>query len=54
MLDRDLELHTARVRLGPDKAGVDDAHFGKTAQFAKTEGEQFARLGLGDDPLLRR
>jgi hypothetical protein len=52
LLDGDLQLDTARVRLGPDEGGVDNADFVQTTQLAKTEGEEFTRFGLGDEPLV--
>ena len=52
LLDGDLQLDTTRVRFGPDEGGVDNADFVQTTQFAKTEGEEFTRFGLGDEPLV--
>ena len=54
LLDGDLQLDTARVRFGPDEGGVDDADFVQTTQFAKTEGQEFTRFGLSDEPLVGR
>lgn len=54
LLDGDLQLDTAGVRLGPDEGGVDDADFVQTTELAKTEGQKFTRLGLGNDPLVGR
>ena len=50
ILDGQLDLDSARVRLGPDEAGVDDADFVETPQLFEAEGEQFAGFGGGHDP----
>jgi hypothetical protein len=41
LLDRDLDLDTARVGFGPDETGVDNANFVETGEFAKTDSKKF-------------
>lgn len=50
ILDGNLDLYTARVRLRPHKVGVDDAHFAEAAQLLEAQRKQFARFGRRDDP----
>lgn len=52
LLDRDLDLDTARVGFGPDKTGVDNADFVETGEFAQTDSEEFFRFEIGDDPAI--
>jgi hypothetical protein len=53
-LNGDLHLDTARMGFCPDERGVDDADLCQTAQLAKTQGQEFARFGLSDEPLVGR
>jgi len=54
LLDRQLDLDTLRVGLGPDKAGVDQPHLVKATHLLQAQRQQLARLELAGEPLVGR
>ena len=38
------------MRFGPDESSVDQSDFTETFQLLQTDGEEFSRLRLRDDP----
>jgi hypothetical protein len=50
ILDGELDLDTARVRLGPDEGGVDKADLSEAPQLLEAQSQELARFGGGDDP----
>lgn len=50
LLNGNLHSDSAGMGLGPDKRGVNNAHFVKTLQTTKAKGEELLRFESRDDP----
>lgn len=53
VLDGELQLDPAGVRLCPDERRIDNADFVEAFQFSEANGHQLARFGGGDGPCCR-